>query len=165
MLRGHNGSVHLTAFSPDGTRVGGRVHGLDRGTGASVGRVEWCFRACRTGGHKHRVQHAAFGPDGTRVVTASRGGTARLWDASQMVTRLPYWRGIRNGSRKRRSVRTDHESDASGDGTTRLWDTASSEAVVVLHGHTGPAAFSPDGTRVVTASYDRHGASMGRLRR
>ncbi|MCZ6655022.1 MAG: hypothetical protein O7D91_18595, partial [Planctomycetota bacterium] len=31
-------------------------------------------------GHTDHVWHAEFSPDGSRIVTASRDGTARLWD-------------------------------------------------------------------------------------
>ena len=47
---------------------------------------------------------------------------------------------------------------ASDDQTARLWDAATGKALVTLEGHTDrvwSAAFSPDGTRVVTASFDK----------
>jgi WD40 repeat protein len=48
---------------------------------------------------------------------------------------------------------------ASFDGTARIWDAASGKEIVVLRGHEGTvdsAAFSPDGTRIITASlYDK----------
>ena len=46
---------------------------------------------------------------------------------------------------------------ASRDGTARLWDVASGAALAVLKGHEGKvvqAAFSSDGTRIVTVSSD-----------
>jgi WD40 repeat protein len=39
-----------------------------------------------------------------------------------------------------------------------VWDAATAKEIAVLRGHEGPvtsAAFSPDGTRIVTASWDR----------
>ena len=47
---------------------------------------------------------------------------------------------------------------ASGDGTARIWDTATGKEITVLRGHEGSvlsAAFSPDGSRIVTASGDK----------
>jgi hypothetical protein len=44
---------------------------------------------------------------------------------------------------------------ASPDGTARIWDTATATEIAVLRGHDGTvnsAAFSPDGSRIVTAS-------------
>ena len=45
-----------------------------------------------------------------------------------------------------------------GDGTVRVWDTATGEPVETFRGHTLPvvrAAFGPDGTLVASASGDR----------
>src|SRR6202030_2737367 len=44
----------------------------------------------------------------------------------------------------------------SSDTTARIWDTATGEAIAVLHGDVWQvcAAFSPDGTRIVTTSSD-----------
>jgi WD40 repeat protein len=46
---------------------------------------------------------------------------------------------------------------SSEDGTVRLWDTDTGDAVVVLHGHfgvVGSVAFSPDGMRLATVGVD-----------
>jgi hypothetical protein len=46
---------------------------------------------------------------------------------------------------------------ASGDGTARFWEADSGKPLAVFHGHTGvisSAVFSPDGRRVLTASWD-----------
>ena len=54
---------------------------------------------------------------------------------------------------------------ASADNTARLWDAESGSEIAVLKGHTAAvrsAAFSPDGKRVVTASFDNSGAAVGR---
>jgi WD40 repeat protein len=47
---------------------------------------------------------------------------------------------------------------ACSDGTAKIWDTATTKLIAVLHGHdreVNSAAFSPDGSRIVTASWDR----------
>ena len=59
--------------------------------------------------------------------------------------------------------------------TARIWDAATAKEIAVLRGHEDivwAAAFSPDGTRVVTASrdntarlWDAHFARASRLRR
>jgi WD40 repeat protein len=44
------------------------------------------------------------------------------------------------------------------DNTVRIWDVATAKEIAVLRGHEQPvytAAFSPDGSRIVTASADK----------
>jgi WD40 repeat protein len=73
------------------------------------------------------VISAAFSPDGTRIVTAT--------DESKWK----YDPGHR-------------------DKTARIWDAATAKEIAVLRGHdnwVASAAFSPDGSRIVTASGDK----------
>jgi WD40 repeat protein len=59
--------------------------------------------------------------------------------------------------RRVQSGRDARRHGASDDNTARLWDAASGREITALKGHEGrvnSAAFSPDGTRVVTASDD-----------
>ena len=44
--------------------------------------------------HAAPVSHAAFSPDGTRVVTASRDGTARIWDVRIDEGTLEQWSAV-----------------------------------------------------------------------
>jgi WD40 repeat protein len=47
---------------------------------------------------------------------------------------------------------------ASGQVTTRIWDTATAKEIAALRGHDNPvnsAAFNSDGSRIVTASWDK----------
>src|SRR5207244_121110 len=73
----HNGAVHLTAFSPDGSRVvtagGTSVRVWDAATGEPVTPALL---------HGLSVSHVSFSSDGRRVLSASHDGTARLWDAA-----------------------------------------------------------------------------------
>src|SRR4029077_6759476 len=97
-------------------------------------------------------------PDGSRIVTASRGTTARIWDAASGKEiavlhghYLPVIFAAFNpvGSR----IVT-----ASADKTARIWDAATGKEISVLRGHedsVSSATFSPDGSRVVTASSDK----------
>ena len=67
------------------------------------------------------------------------------------------------------SARTAAASSPPAGTTPRgLWDAASGKAVATLEGHTGwvvSAAFSPDGRRIVTASWRPHRAAVGRRHR
>src|SRR5205807_418544 len=76
-------------------------------------------------GHSDIVPSAALSPDGSRVVTGSSGGAPKAWKAET--------------------------------GAARVWDARTGAELLALQGHIGDiwsAAFSPDGSRVVTGSLD-----------
>ncbi len=99
---------------------------------------------------------AALGPDGRRVVT-SRANLATLWDAETGAAVAELGgavTAVRFSPDGRRFV-TLH------DRTARVWDAATGKAVATLAGHEGPvvaAAFSPDGSRLLTGSADHTAA-------
>jgi WD40 repeat protein len=107
--------------------------------------------------HDHEVRHAAFSPDGRRVVTASRDGTARVWD---VATGEPVTPPLRHGGSvlkaafspdSRRVVTACH------DGTARVWDAHSGQSVGPALPHAAmvqDVSFSPDGRWIVTATTD-----------
>ena len=71
-------------------------------------------------GQKNAVTSAAFSPDGRRIITASFGGTARLWDVTSGRQNDELSKAMRGGSAAfspdgRRIV------TASGDKTARVW--------------------------------------------
>ena len=105
----------------------------------------WC--------HEQGVEYAAFSPDGRRVVTASRDGTACVWDAvaGQAITGP-----LRHGDIVWKATFSPdglRVVTASQDGTARVWDGRSGQPVCPALLHRGPvvdASFSSDGRRVVT---------------
>ncbi|MDX2308290.1 MAG: TIR domain-containing protein [Hyphomicrobium sp.] len=108
-------------------------------------------------GHTSEVMSIAWSRDGLLIATASRDGSARIFDTrGNRIHSFPGHAGTVSS--------VDFNADgslivtASDDRTAHTWDTKTGEAVLRLLGHSdavGSAAFSPDGTRIVTASVDR----------
>ncbi|QDV38513.1 protein kinase domain-containing protein [Tautonia plasticadhaerens] len=174
----HGPGVWSTSFSPDGRYVvtageDGAARIWDAATGAHLRTLEHNSAVLH-------VQHAAFSPDGRYVVTAGEDGAARIWDAatgahlrtlkhgamvwhaafdpdgSRVITAggdAPVGRTI---NRIDRVARPATEGVAPGEGTAKVWDAATGVLIATLsHGSiVTHAAFSPDGSRVVTAGND-----------
>jgi hypothetical protein len=142
-LYGHTDGVHSAAFSSDGTRI--VTGGWDRT--AKVWDARTGSPLIELKGHTDGVSSAAFSPDSTRIVTGSHDQTAKVWDArsGSLVLELKGHDGTR--------VVT-----GSDDHTLKVWDARSGLLVLEFKGNTisvPSAAFSPDGTRIVTVSCDR----------
>ena len=111
----------------------------------------------------------AFSPDNQLVVTASMDGTARVWKADGSDRDHPVVLSGHTNYVTSAAFSPDskHVVTTSRDKTARVWaaDGSDRERPVVLRAHTmsfdgheAPvvdAAFSPDGKRVVTASWDK----------
>jgi len=103
------------------------------------------------------VRNAQFSPDGKRIVTASDGGTARVWDAAsgQPLTKpLTHGRWVRWAQFSPDGKRV---VTASFDRTARVWDAQTGQPLTEPLSHSDAvvfAQFSPDGKRVATASDD-----------
>ncbi|MHC2332850.1 nSTAND1 domain-containing NTPase [Bradyrhizobium sp. USDA 4454] len=160
-LSGHTGIVHSAAFSRDGARIvtasaDNTARLWDGKTGAALAMLL---------GHTDSVVGAAFSPDGLRIVTASHDHTARLWNGK---TGEPL-ATLSGHSGPVRSAAFDPDGSrvvtASSDATARLWDGKTGKMLATLSGQATPSAqgilvnyslimavFSPDGSRIVTAS-------------
>ena len=159
----HEAAVNAVAFSPDGMRIAtgnddfsARV--FDAATGAQLARLD----------HEAAVNAVAFGPDGTRVATGSDDFSARVFDAATgaEVLRLPH-----DGTVHSVAFSPDGTEVATGsaiDNVTRLlhpawglhpaWifdcDTGIQRCRLDHDEAVNGVAFSPDGTRLATASTD-----------
>jgi WD40 repeat protein len=106
------------------------------------------------------VHSAEFSPDGKSVLTGADDGRAWLWDAEtgRAIRHFPT-EGV--GRVYVAAFSTDGRRVATEDDVTfdvDIWDIASGALLATLRGHNEyvySIAFSPDGTRIVTASGDR----------
>ena len=141
-------------FSPDGKtlllgRAGRSPSLIDAADGQPI-TLEFV-------GHSNEVTYAAWSSDGTRIVTASRDGTARLWDAQthQSLAVMPHAEWVQDVaiSPDGRRVVT-----ASSDHTLFVWDISREPRIICRLEHRGAVQrvrFSPDGYCIASAGMDQ----------
>ena len=162
----HQGEVNDAAFSPDGARI--LTASKDKTAKlweAASGKLIASFD------HQGEVNDAAFSPDGTRILTASADKTAKLWDSAsgKLIASFDHQDSVKNAAFSPDGTRI---LTASADHTAKLWDAVplsrwiassmTSGKLMASFDHqdaVNHAAFSPDGTRILTASAD-HSAKL-----
>jgi eukaryotic-like serine/threonine-protein kinase len=151
---GAQDQVYALAFSPDGRLLaaGGDdfvIHIWDAATGKPL-------TECR--GHTSKLLSLAFRQDGSRLLTAGHDGTVRQWDARTGREIEPrYDRHTAEVFAAVYSPDSQRVASAGADRTVRIWRASGRQDQAVLRGHTGTVgalAFSQDGGRLVSASYD-----------
>jgi WD40 repeat protein/serine/threonine protein kinase len=174
------GATRAVAFSPDGTRIvtGGRGPGEGEQEvkvwDARTGTELFALKGLPNIGQGISAGlFVTFSPDGTQFVTCHSDKTARVWDArtGALVRKLEGHttgvecaafssdgtRLVTGGDGLPRSFGLGGFSGEQGPGETKVWDTRTWKPLFELKGHTdsvSSVAFSPDGTRIVTAGGD-----------
>jgi WD40 repeat protein/serine/threonine protein kinase len=168
-------------FSPDGTRLfagplADQAEVLDASTGNSLCRLAGVPKAIpvRGGGIPAEQARFAFSPDGKRIVSSgayvARALVANVWDAEKGGPPLLDLKKLTGSPGGFVSFSPDGSrilTGASIGATAQVWDASTGDPVFTLKERQGPAvvgfrhrgwaageqgvAFSPDGTRIVTA--------------
>jgi WD40 repeat protein len=108
-------------------------------------------------GHEYGVTSVSYSPEGGRIVSGSRNGTARVWDAESGAC-LAVFRGHEDMVHSV-AYSPDGRRIASGSyRTVRVWDAESGTCLAVLCGHDSwvdSVSYSPDGRRIASGSADK----------
>jgi WD40 repeat protein len=176
----HPGGVKAVSFRPDGRLLASASLG-DRGPGevyfwdADTGRQVGLLRGLKIG-----AVHLAWRPDGRHLATLMWDGTVQIWEPA---TRKEV-RSLRPAEEFRNTYLAAGALAYSPDGkllaasaTSTLdsqrrpeiviWDTVTGEVRQRIHGHSagiGGMTFSPDGQRLVSASYDPNRGAVGEVK-
>jgi WD40 repeat protein len=111
---------------------------------------------------------AVYNPDGSRIAAAFTDGRVRIWDPSngREIRQLPATCDLESSTTSTHMLAFHPDGrwlaacSNSSDGTTgevRVFDATTGALIFALRGHTSKVvavAFSPDGTRIATASFD-----------
>ena len=117
-------------------------------------------------GHTSSVWSVAFSHDGRRLASGSddrhgadlgrRHGSATAHAGGPCILRSRQWPSLTTGGGSRLARMTS---------TVRIWDADTGALQRTLEGHASSVtsvAFSHDGRRLASGSYDQHGADLGR---
>lgn len=164
-LRHEDGQkLYLAALSPDGKLVLTVADNEAWVWDAAKGRRLSVLR------HEEKVRSASFSPDGTKVLTAGDDRTARVWNAAagKPLFDLPHQRPVLFAAFSpdgQRLFTLEHDPKKSfGPGerektSGHLWDARTGTLVSDINVDPdteqtrGPAAFSADGKKLVTAGW------------
>jgi WD40 repeat protein len=109
-------------------------------------------------GHSDTVRNLAWSPDGTRIATASRDGTARIWDAQSGASLVVLSGHVGMVEMVAWSPDSTRVATASRDHTVRVWEAATGTLLLTL-GEAGDVvrgvAWTPDGAWIAATSRDR----------
>ncbi len=154
-LAGNNRGLRSVTFSPDSKWIAAPSESAIKVWNADTREL-----VLTISGHKDEVGGVAFSPDGKQIASTDHS-TLKIWNAASGKEMLTI--GGDNDSEQAAGFRTavfspDGKLVAVPVGTVvKVWNTTGGKDAFTLRGHTddvNSVAFSPDGTRIVTASYD-----------
>lgn len=177
---GHAGEVSFASWSPDGNRILTSSYDMycilwSARNGHHMKLFPQVWKKDIKVAHQEPIWTARFSPDGgTEFVTASKDGTARIWDVSSGQGRVLYDDTIPPDKNGERRTHDDVVFDAcwnasdpnqivtcSLDATSKIWDKRSGKVSQVLKHHSAcvwSAVFGNDpsslGRMVLTCSHD-----------
>src|SRR6185503_2987239 len=112
-------------------------------------------------GHHSAILTVAFSPDGTRIVTASRDGTARIWNIGPSRELQTFVNGTVKSSIVGASLAYSPDGSrlavAYSDPTAKVWDVNSGRLLLNLAGDSDGVSFvtyNLAGTQIATANMD-----------
>jgi len=162
--------VMCVAFSPDGRQLayaGGSGNPAVRSMDTTVRILDLDTGKSRSlAGHSHAVPAVAFTPDGSRIITASWDLTARVADAHVGTNLTTFFEGRGFGGFLSIAPSPDGRVCALGGGVmgfekaeagVHVIELATGRELHKFEGHSRPirgVAFSPDGTRIASSSFD-----------
>lgn len=164
IMRGHGGAVNRALFSPDANRVAT----ADSDGIARVWNVDATekFLFEQGGGRYERIKGLNFSHDGKRVVIPYANSFGSVADIVEVDTGKTLV-AIKQPEQETGGNRADYATFSPDDkfvatyhfssNDVFIWDAGTGKSVNKLTGHTGSVnsvVFSPDGSRLVTASAD-----------
>ena len=178
-LHGHVGFVTTAAYSPEGTML---ASGSEDKT-IKVWSVETGENIATLQGHENSINSVAFSPDGIKLASGSEDRTIRLWELpagralhilskeglnkpqidNEIDTKVKrFMSGVKSVAFSPDGLilaSLDEDLGGNLDGAAiKLWDVETGEHLATLtDGTDSPGyavAFSPDGTKLVSGSWD-----------
>ncbi len=156
-LTGHDDWVVRATYTPDGARI--LTASSDKTAKLWDANVS-SDGAPTLAGPSMSLFSAEFSADGTRLVTVSSAGSVELWDVETLAELASF---VSFSDYSRAAISPDGKrvvtvfSEPGFSSNIWIWDVEEREILATLAGHTSSVndvAFSPDGSRIVTASDD-----------